>query len=838
MKKWYLLLILLAYQFNFAQSQSFNGLDFSFVNRKLEDRTSLRIGSGSKLLVQNKYHLSCEISINNPNEYGFVFNIFSKQSSIRLLYIPKADSASLQLVVNNKPTKKRITRAKSFFASGNWFNLNLVVDLKNYNSIFSFNGIQFVETKIGEMVIYNTEIVFGSFIESNVRQNDIACFRLRNIKIYDDENKLRHYWKLGEPAGNIAKDSKSNLDAEVFKPQWMILNHYQFKDVAKIGPFPGVEKEINPPVVYDSKSNRLILIGNKFLYYYDLAKHVAEKEHYKLPLKQICYTAIYNDTNKKLYALYAGGGKVSVYDENEKVWSDVDSSIFHQGHYYGSNLFINPLDGGLFMIGGYGYYTVKNDLQKYDFKSKRWIKIPLKGDKLLPRNGAILGKKNNTGEFFLFEGFGNESGIQIEKYRRLTDLYFLNMKDTSLKKIIDTGNSTGKMFAYPALYFDSLKNQIFFLGDSTLTSEEKTTRILCYSLDSKTFNVVSDSFRTHYNFNSPLFYDKLNNKIITVRAKKEGKDSLFIYVQSLEYPLLTQADFNLLPKAVSYPNLLQKYKAIIAIMFSLALIISVYLYVRWKKKRLVSAKRISYLQDNELRKSNCIYLFGDFKVFDKNSNEITEEFSPKIKQLFVLLLMKSYNGSNYGITTEALTTYLWPEANNESTKNNRNVSINKLRKLISKLDTIEIKFEHNSWKLFLSNGAFCDYIYYQSVLNNNGEILKEISKIKEILSRGELLHGEAYEWFDGQKTQFIEESLAKLKKIVIADKLDPEIKIQIADSILLLDSVNEMGLAIKITALIELGNHSLAKGTYDLFRKEYSRLYAEEYQKSYSELLK
>ncbi|KAF0151712.1 MAG: Kelch repeat-containing protein [Ignavibacteria bacterium] len=838
MKKLYLLLILFAFQVSFAQNQSIGGLDFNFQNRKHEDRTSLRIKSGSKLLIKNKYTLSFELSICSPNEYGFIFNIFSNQNSIALLYIPEGDSASLQLVVDNKPVQNRFTKNKRFFTGGNWFHLDLIVDLKNRNSIFTLNKTQHVNTKIGEMPKNKTEIVFGSFVEFNERNNDIASFRLRNVKIYDDENELRHFWKLSESAGNIARDSKSDLDAEVLKPQWLALSHYQFKTVAKLGPFPGVEKDILPPVVYDTKNNRLVLIGNKFLYFYDLTKSTAEKEQYVLPLKQICYTAIYNENTNELYALYTGGGKVSVYDEKEKIWSDVDSSIFLKGHYHGSSLFINPLNSELYMIGGYGYYTNKNDLQKYDFKLKQWKKIPLKGDKLLPISHAALGRKNNNGDFFLFGGFSNESGKQIEKYRTLSDLYLLSMKDTSIKKIIETENSTGKNADYPVLHFDSLKNEMFLIGNLTLTSEVKATQILRYSLDSKTFNVVSDSFQTPYNFRPPIFYDKLNNKIITVRAKKEGKDSLFLYIQSLEYPLLTQADFNLLPKTSIHPNFLQKYKPLIVIAILLSAIIPLILHTRKKNKKSVSPAAISYSSNNELRKSNCIYLFGDFKVFDKNSNEITEEFSPKIKQLFVLLLMKSYNGSNHGITTEALTTYLWPDANSESTKNNRNVTISKLRKILSKLETIEIKYEHNSWNLSVSNGLFCDYIYFRSVLNDNGSILDATQKINEILSRGELLQGEAYDWFDGQKTQLTEESLSKLKKVVTSNKINPEIKIKIADSILLLDLVDEIGLAIKISSLTELGNHTLAKTTYDLFRKEYSRIYDEEYKKSFSDFLK
>lgn len=836
MNKFCIILVLLTCQAIYPQNQSYYGLDFSYKYRKHQDRTSLRLTANNKLTIQNKLRLSSEISIDNPDEYGYILNVFSKKNSIRLIYYSKEDSASLQWVVNDKLELKEFKKHKSFFNRSNWFNVSFDLDLVKKRAILSINGEHSVQSSLGEMAVDQTEIIFGSFNEHNLLNNDISSFRLRNVKIFD-EGSLKHYWKLDEAFGETAKDSKSYLDAKVINPNWMILNYFEFKNIARIGPFKGAEKEIIPAVVYNRKQNELIIVSNNFLFRFNLNNKKLQKEIYSSPLKQICYTAIYDDKKEKLFALYTGGGIVSNYISNEKKWVDVDSSIFKKGRYHGGNLFINPLNGDLCMIGGYGFYTVKNDLQKYNFEKKKWTKLKLKGDFLIPRAGALFGKINDSGDYYLFGGYGNESGKQIENYRGLNDIYVLSMKDTSIKKIAEVNNMTGTKLAYASLYYDSLKHQIVIMSWAQHKDIEKIYRVFNYSLKSKSLTVVSDSFKTHYIFNPPIFFDKTNNELVICSATLVGKDSIYVNIKSLNYPLLAKEKYNVLVKSNVPANFFSEHRTILFLVLVSLASFGLYFYKRNRRLKPVSLTQPVLGLIDRLHQQNCIYLFGDFRVFDKDSKDITKDFSPKIKQLFILLLMKSYNGTKHGITSQALTTYIWPDMSYDNAKNNRNVSINKLRSIVSGLDSIQINFSNNTWNLVVGDNVYCDYVFYHNVMNNGGDIITSGQKIRDILKCGELLQSESYEWFDGQKTQIIENSIKKMEKLVTSDKIDPETKIQIADSILLLDSVNEIGLNIKITSLIELGNHSLAKNTFDLFKKEYFRLYAEEYQKSFAKLL-
>ena len=91
-------------------------------------------------------------------------------------------------------------------------------------------------------------------------------------------------------------------------------------------------------------------------------------------------------------------------------------------------------------------------------------------------------------------------------------------------------------------------------------------------------------------------------------------------------------------------------------------------------------------------KVNAVYLFGDFQVFDTKGNEIAYRFGPKIKQMFVLVLLHSHDGQE-GISTNKLSAQLWPEKTTTSAKNIRNVTIVTLRIFLAEV----VVFSGQSW---------------------------------------------------------------------------------------------------------------------------------------------
>ena len=108
----------------------------------------------------------------------------------------------------------------------------------------------------------------------------------------------------------------------------------------------------------------------------------------------------------------------------------------------------------------------------------------------------------------------------------------------------------------------------------------------------------------------------------------------------------------------------------------------------------VSASPIVAADPQSLKEQprNRIQLFGTFSVLDREGEEIAPLFTPKIKQLFLLLLIHSSRGGK-GISSNALTEQIWGgEASSKNSKSLRSVSILKLRKILERLDQVEIRF--------------------------------------------------------------------------------------------------------------------------------------------------
>lgn len=374
--------------------------------------------------------------------------------------------------------------------------------------------------------------------------------------------------------------------------------------------------------------------------------------------------------------------------------------------------------------------------------------------------------------------------------------------------------------------------------------EKSSKRLYRYDLTKNTFDCVSDSLFYYMDDNcSKIYLDKKYNQIYAFEKEIIAGDSFMVNIHSLNYPPITDKEFSDLQK-VEYSSFNKSKISIIIFAFVISTLTLGYFLLKIKKKKDLSnvdesekEEIISNVNSIKSHRNNSIYLFGNFQVFNNDGQEITGKFTPKLKQLFILLLLKPYNGNSKGITLESLTTILWPELNNEQSKNNRNVNLSKLRGILSTLNQVEIYNEKNMFELSLSDSIYCDFVELKKLINTKEQTNEIISQINEITLRGEFLQNISYDWLDGLKLHFIENSIQILKSIINNNNLDTKSKLLVADSILNLDSVNEDAMSIKINTLLEIGDHKTARNYFEYFKKEYYSLYSEEFKKSFKDFL-
>ena len=239
------------------------------------------------------------------------------------------------------------------------------------------------------------------------------------------------------------------------------------------------------------------------------------------------------------------------------------------------------------------------------------------------------------------------------------------------------------------------------------------------------------------------------------------------------------------------------------------------------------------------RPRNRIQLFGTFSVLDREGEEIASLFTPKIKQLFLLLLIHSTRGRK-GISSSALTEQIWGiEASSKNSKSLRSVSILKLRKILERLDQVEILFTSNRYYLQFAGAVSCDYIRCLELLEHPINDRTTLEQFIAILSQGEAFGEESYAWLDDTKSYICNSSVDLLTRFISHYSLETESDqlIRLADQILRNDPCNEEALICKVKALTQQNHPKSARYTYQRFATLYEELYGEPFPKSFEAIL-
>ncbi|MGE5428070.1 MAG: LamG-like jellyroll fold domain-containing protein [Methylococcaceae bacterium] len=259
------------------------------------------------------------------------------------------------------------------------------------------------------------------------------------------------------------------------------------------------------------------------------------------------------------------------------------------------------------------------------------------------------------------------------------------------------------------------------------------------------------------------------------------------------------------------------------------------------KKQPSVADKIRTIESGNMQKpqSNYIQFFGDFKVLDKEGRDITSLFTPKLKQLFMIILLYSQRNKN-GISTKELTDILWMGHSSQSAKNSRGVTMRKLRLLLESLDSVQINFHVDRWSMVFSGQVYCDYVQCVDLLKREKVHDNDFNlRFYHIIQEGELFKGESYDWLDDFKgfigNNIVDILLKFIEELSIQN--DTELILSLAERILESDPVNDQALAYKLKALIRLNNYNLAKFTFDRFGGLYEEMYGEKFQVKFEELI-
>ncbi len=248
-----------------------------------------------------------------------------------------------------------------------------------------------------------------------------------------------------------------------------------------------------------------------------------------------------------------------------------------------------------------------------------------------------------------------------------------------------------------------------------------------------------------------------------------------------------------------------------------------------KKRQTASEESILPPRFNE--KKNYIQLFGKFKVFDKDGNDITILFTPKVKELFLYILVFSVkNGS--GVHIFDVDEQVWPGIDSGKVANNRAVTLNKLRKILHKIQGIEIIARNRNIYAVTEPPFFCDYAEAYDLCQQTGEMTRQQLEIFFCLvGKERFLKGAIWPWLDdmrGLTGSMVTDNLLKLASYYKKEKKLEEID-AISKRILDYDDMNEEAIFLQAWSLQQTNNMHLAKFNFTTFCSKYKENLNEEY---------
>ena len=842
------LLFLLTGMTLFAYSQ---GLLFQANDKEIKERTSLQIFQEGEIPCFTKnFQLSFELSIRDFDTFGYVFLLKEDQGKTKY-------SFTYTYLDGENSTFKFNTDGKE-----NHYSLNLRNDALAYQWIpvsFAFDLQQDVltirigdnEKKITSLGLKDTfcpHLFFGRYDYIL----DMPTFAIRNLKLEGDRSHS-YTFPLNENEGEEVHTSTGKVLGTVVNPVWLINGSYHWEKL--------FEYSFQTPsgITFEPDSQRLIIFSQDSLLTYNLLKRQPQKYSYsnKLPVKLQLATHFMNTTDGKLYVyelnnLPLGDATVAALDLNNQEWKQTGvAALPVQLHHHDG--FWDETTGKYLVFGGFGNKRFNNTFLEYDIEADRWDTLSYSGDRIIPRYFSGMAVNKNREHIYVFGGMGNESGEQSVGRNYLHDLYLLDRKQQSVRRLWQ--NASG--------------HRLVVARDMILTPDEKYIYALCYpeylsdtylqlyrlTVDDGTMKALGDSIPMRSEeimTNANLYYNSLTHEYYCTTTEFDKKGHTVIRTYVLSAPPVSLDEIR---SYGSRSSLEIRWLWIMAGIGVLLLAGGV-LFVRKKRgkqrnavlesssvlmsppvgrepDKSVQGKETLAKEDFEssLVRPNAVYLFGPFTVIDRNGRDITHLFSSRLRQVFIYILLHS---THNGVLSASLNEVFWPDKPDDKVKNLKGVTINQIRKNLAELDGVELVHDKGYFRLVFTD-CYCDYFRFRT-LKNAEEVENELGIL---LMRGKFLDGMDAGMMDHFK-QKVEEFLSsflplEIERLYQQHKYDAVIRF--CNVLFRVDPVNELALAYGMHALNHTGSSQEAILQYSLFVREYRQMMNEEYSTSYAELM-
>ena len=820
------------------------GLLFKSEDSLLTQRTSLHVFDTHPPVFQDNFFIEFDLSLWDNANLGYVLDVADNinDNSYSLSYLYNNGAGTLNFNIDRKSNKLVIPLPASLLHKKAWFKVRMDFDLTNDNVAIDVNNTVFLAQHLGFKPKMTANIVFGK----NQLYTEVPNMALRNLTVGDDNKQ--YFFPLNEWNGTIVHDSTGAPRGTVENPVWLINESFFWKPVYTHSSTAVAGLNFNP-----LDQNLFIFTHDSLITYHPDLRGVTYSAYANpMPVPMVLGKSIFNPRQHKCYVyelfdVPKGAPSIAALgmDSGSLRWTTIGKvNLTSQLHHH--NIFYDARQDEMYLFGGYGQYSYHNAFLRYNDTADSWQKVIFKGDTITPRFFAATGPGDEPNTLFLFGGYGNESGSQVVGGRQYYDFYRIDLMTHTVRKCWTISPDSGVFVPANNLVLSRDKQYFYALcyPHEVAKTELKLYR---FSVKDGSYTIVSApipvaSMRIESDIN--LFYSAKTDEFLCTVQEFADRQRSVIKVYTLASPPVPTGQYLASLQPPVKPG--RAWMWIIVAGFVLGGGgIGVALW--WRPRR--PAVEIQPMVDEKIAVNegpvaepegsrNAVYLMGEFVAYDRKGNDITHLFSPKIKQLFVLILLHSMDGK--GIGSKKISAKLWPEKEPAKTKNIKGVTFNHLRSILSDIEGIELVFQDDHYYFRFGEAFFCDFCVLSDFMGRSGPLAGGWTPDRlRLIARGPLLGDMPESVLDDFKSHFEERLIGllipEMKRLYEAG--DFKLAQDIAKLILTIDSFNEEALKYQLKSCRRLKGIEYSRKAYDQFTQGYEKSLGVAYHVSFDKIV-
>ncbi|MBE7169575.1 MAG: hypothetical protein INR73_03250 [Williamsia sp.] len=866
------------------------GLTFSSHEVVPEKRTSLDLTGSDPICFSQKLDLTFELSFvpDYITYFGYVFRLINdKGQNIDLIYDQK--TKVFRLVAAETFININLEIGDEQLRNG-WTKLLFSIDAAGGISC-AYNG-RTLRSKTPGLKSTCFKLIFGACNEHDFISRDLPPMRLKDVGIRID-GKDQYFWPLNELEGASADDHINHKPARVINPAWIKPTHDSWTELRSFA-IRG-----RPSMAFDPEKEMLYIVSADTLYTMEARNTLFSS----LPLSVSHANllsgnqSVYNPANGKLYNFYTDQHSVATFDFTSRKWNhNFENTPVTE--FWQVNKFVT--DTSLYVIGGYGQLKYKNTVQKFSFASNSWSILKPGGDFLAPRYLAALGTTASADTAYILGGYGSKEGDQLLSPRHFYDLLLFDVRRNKFRKLYSLAEPDKPFVFANSIVLDSSGQNYYaliFPNDRFKSNLQLIRGSLQQPMYTPLGKPLPYSFSDVKSF-ADLYYCKRNNSLMAATMYTNPDEVTEVRLYKINFPV----NDLLLERAAGQPGSMPRsvYLGIVAGLLVAGA--GYFLWARRAKSRkkeayqqrekqaapepvsalpadqAITTQAVSMPAAHESLKPaypsqleittpvqtiavsaplpeieeetttdtslpipvGKIMLFGNFEVVAADGSNITKQFTPLLKEMFLLILIDSLRYKK-GVTAEKLNDILWNDKDIKDAKNNRSVNLVKLKNILDKVGGCAITRKTGAWKFEWDPSLVkIDLLDYLDIYQAHSSMTHATaSRLLAIVEAGAFLQETHYEWIDTLKAEIsnfvIESLLGYVRTLHISG--NAEKIIAISNAIFSFDELNEHALKLRCKSLVALGRHTLAKNTFDKFKTKYHDIYGEDFKETYHDLV-